>query len=121
MRKVKLGIQIGAPNGGASLVHNASVELTPTAGLVVHCEFLCKDGNRIIQRRKRWVITQYPSGLAAFKDIPTKADALEIIAKFMSPLNWVGLSGPEAVKSNPPEEISTMVKKVREYVDGLRK
>lgn len=121
MRKVKLGIQIGTPSGGTILVHQATVELSPTAGLVVHPEFLCVDGytNKIIRRRNRWVITHYPSGLAAFKDIPTKADALEIIANHMSHLNWVGMTGNDAVKSNPAEDISSMVKAVREHCDRL--
>ena len=120
MRRIKVKIKVGRE----PLVkeHMLSAYMTPVAGLVIHPEVeYDSHDERFIRKQHRWAITQYPTGLQAFGQIPTLEEALEIVNHDMLPFNWVGLNADEAMAVNDPKELQLLARTVNEKIAKSRK
>ena len=121
MRKINLRVSVFSAGSEERKV-TVKAYLTKTAGLVVHQDVKWNHStDKPIFKRNSWSITQYPSGLAAFKAIPTSADAIDIAENDMRHLNWVGFTGVEAVSANDKTELDAMVAVVRTKIAALQK
>ena len=120
MHRIKVRIRVGREP--LTKEHTVSAYMTPVAGLVIHPEVeYDTHEDRFINKRNRWAITQYPTGLQAFGEIPTMQEAFEIVTKDMEPFNWVGLNADEAMAVNDAKELQLLARSVNEKIAKARK
>jgi ArsR family metal-binding transcriptional regulator len=120
MRKIKAKIRIGS--GPLFKECTVSAYMTSVAGLIVHpeVEYDTRD-DRFINKRGKWSITQYPTGLQAFCNILSLEAAIEIVEKDMAPFNWVGLNAEDVMVVNDAKDMQLLANSVKEKIAKARR